>query len=233
MKMKNTTTCTLCARLSLARISGRISSIEAPVVPIKLASTAPIARIAGVERRRAVQVAADVDAAGHGEQRREQDDERDVLGHQRMHQLRAGQRGAEDQRRRAAGRPAPRPPTPCRSGGARTRAPAAASARSTAGCRRRARPTAATGCRRRTRRRWPARKQHRQRPAAVRRSRGRTVPDRSEQPSGGGLRDLEHLAQVGQVLLVVAHVLGRACPDSLATGWSLQRIILMTICSGS
>jgi hypothetical protein len=46
MKMKNTITCTLCRRLSFARISGRISSIEAPVVPMTLASTAPIARIA-------------------------------------------------------------------------------------------------------------------------------------------------------------------------------------------
>ena len=46
MKMKNTTTCAWWRRLSLARISGRISSIEAPVVPMRLASTAPIARIA-------------------------------------------------------------------------------------------------------------------------------------------------------------------------------------------
>ena len=45
MKMKNTTTCTTCLRLSLARISGRISSMEAPVVPMKLASTAPMARM--------------------------------------------------------------------------------------------------------------------------------------------------------------------------------------------
>ncbi|MDT4881332.1 hypothetical protein FQZ97_1171840 [compost metagenome] len=44
--MKNTTTCARFARLSLARISGRISSIEAPVVPMKLASTAPMARMA-------------------------------------------------------------------------------------------------------------------------------------------------------------------------------------------
>ena len=46
MKMKKTITCTRRLRLSLARISGRISSIEAPVVPITLASSAPIARIA-------------------------------------------------------------------------------------------------------------------------------------------------------------------------------------------
>ncbi|MEY3286521.1 MAG: hypothetical protein RL500_1251 [Pseudomonadota bacterium] len=41
MKMKKTTTCATCLRLSLARISGLINSIEAPVVPIRLASTAP------------------------------------------------------------------------------------------------------------------------------------------------------------------------------------------------
>jgi hypothetical protein len=42
MKMKNTTTCAQPGRLSLARISGRISSMDAPVVPMKLASTPPI-----------------------------------------------------------------------------------------------------------------------------------------------------------------------------------------------
>ncbi|KZR98473.1 Uncharacterized protein APZ42_006099, partial [Daphnia magna] len=46
MKMKNTTTCATCLRLSLARMSGRMSNIEAPVVPMKLASTAPMARMA-------------------------------------------------------------------------------------------------------------------------------------------------------------------------------------------
>ena len=46
MKMKNTNTCALCWRSSLARIRGRTSSIEAPVVPITLASTAPMARMA-------------------------------------------------------------------------------------------------------------------------------------------------------------------------------------------
>ena len=44
--MKNTTTCTTFLRLSLARMRGRISSIEAPVVPMKLANTAPIAKMA-------------------------------------------------------------------------------------------------------------------------------------------------------------------------------------------
>lgn len=45
MKMKKTIVCTLCRRSSLARISGRISSIAAPVVPMKLASTPPKARM--------------------------------------------------------------------------------------------------------------------------------------------------------------------------------------------
>ncbi|MNV87569.1 hypothetical protein D3C71_1817030 [compost metagenome] len=55
MKMKNTTICAVCLRPWFARISGRISSIDAPVVPMKLASTAPTARMptlsAGVPRR--------------------------------------------------------------------------------------------------------------------------------------------------------------------------------------
>ena len=46
MKMKKTMTCATCLRLSLARISGRISSMDAPVVPMKLASTAPMPMMA-------------------------------------------------------------------------------------------------------------------------------------------------------------------------------------------
>ena len=42
-KMKNTTTCTTCLRLSFARKSGRISSMAAPVVPMTLASAVPSA----------------------------------------------------------------------------------------------------------------------------------------------------------------------------------------------
>ena len=49
MKMKKTTTWALRLRAALARSSGRMSSIEAPVVPMKLASTAPMAEQAGVE----------------------------------------------------------------------------------------------------------------------------------------------------------------------------------------
>src|SRR5256885_1696840 len=46
MKRKKTTTCTWCPPLSLGRSSGPSSSIDAPVVPMKLASTAPMARMA-------------------------------------------------------------------------------------------------------------------------------------------------------------------------------------------
>ena len=43
--MKNTTVWVLWRRPALARSSGRISSIDAPVVPIHDASSVPIARI--------------------------------------------------------------------------------------------------------------------------------------------------------------------------------------------
>ena len=46
MKIKNTTTWATCLRLSLALMSGRIMSMDAPVVPMKLAKNAPIARMA-------------------------------------------------------------------------------------------------------------------------------------------------------------------------------------------
>ena len=52
-KMKKTTTWTLCWRHALARSSGRISSIDAPVVPIQLAITVPTARSAVLTERRA------------------------------------------------------------------------------------------------------------------------------------------------------------------------------------
>jgi hypothetical protein len=53
-----------------------------------------------VQARAAVQVAAQVDAAGHRVQRRQQDDERQVVGQQRMHELRAGRGRAEDRAKR-------------------------------------------------------------------------------------------------------------------------------------
>ena len=93
--MKNTTTCTWCLRLSLARSSGRISSIDAPVVPMKLASTAPMARMAVFSPRRALEIAAHIDAARHRVQRRQQDHEGQVLGQQRMHQVGQGRTRTE------------------------------------------------------------------------------------------------------------------------------------------
>ncbi len=48
--MKKTTICALALRGLLARNSGRINNTEAPVVPIKLAITAPIPMIAVLER---------------------------------------------------------------------------------------------------------------------------------------------------------------------------------------
>src|SRR6266567_1979215 len=54
-KIKNTTTWTLCSRAELARRSGRIRIMVAPVVPTRLAMRVPSARIAaltnGVPRR--------------------------------------------------------------------------------------------------------------------------------------------------------------------------------------
>ena len=44
MKMKKTTTCVVRARCAFARKSGRMSSADAPVVPMMLASAAPMAR---------------------------------------------------------------------------------------------------------------------------------------------------------------------------------------------
>ena len=43
-KMKNTMVCTLWARRALARITGRISSMAAPVVPTHDAMRVPISR---------------------------------------------------------------------------------------------------------------------------------------------------------------------------------------------
>ena len=91
-KMKKTTTCVRCRRASLARSSGRIISIDAPVVPITLASTGAYRQQCGVDERRPVQVAADVDAAGRGEEGQQQQHERYVLGQQRVHDLLRGRR---------------------------------------------------------------------------------------------------------------------------------------------
>ena len=100
-KMKKTTTWALCRRSSLARSSGRISTIEAPVVPITLASTVPMARSAVLTAGRAVQVAAHEDAARDREQREQQDDERDVFEQRGVRDLGRDRAGALASRRRA------------------------------------------------------------------------------------------------------------------------------------
>ena len=43
MKMKKTTVCLTCLRSRLVSSKGRISSMAAPVVPIRLANTEPMA----------------------------------------------------------------------------------------------------------------------------------------------------------------------------------------------
>ena len=78
--MKNTTMCALRSRGAFARSSGRISSTDAPVVPIKLASTAPIAE----QRRCSTSGVPESEPRTwmpprDHEQRAEQQHERDVL----------------------------------------------------------------------------------------------------------------------------------------------------------
>ncbi len=87
-KMKKTKTCALCLRLSLARSIGRIITIDAPVVPMKLASSAPSASIAVFMRWRAMDVARHQDAARRREQRQQQQDERHVFEQRRVGQRR-------------------------------------------------------------------------------------------------------------------------------------------------
>ena len=89
-----------CARASsLARISGRIRIIAAPVVPTTLASTAPRASIAVLIHGVPCEIAGDQDAAGDGVEREQQHDEAHVFGEQRVHEARPTRR---QRRRRAA-----------------------------------------------------------------------------------------------------------------------------------
>ena len=76
---------------SLARMIGRIRIIEAPVVPMTEASIAPSRSSAGIDQRRAVDVAGNQDAARNREEREQQDDEGHVFGEQRV-QHRLGRR---------------------------------------------------------------------------------------------------------------------------------------------
>ena len=88
-KMKKTTVWATCLRSRFVWSSGRMRSIDAPVVPMNDASSAPAAEERGVGARRRLEVALHEDAARDHEQRAEQDDERDVVG------------GGLDERRRA------------------------------------------------------------------------------------------------------------------------------------
>ncbi len=103
MKMKKTTMWTLRCRLSLARSSGRISSIDAPVVPMKLASSAPMPRNAVLTSGVPASDAAQVDAAGDDEERSEQRDEREVLAQRVVQPLLAlvSDRGQVEEHRQA------------------------------------------------------------------------------------------------------------------------------------
>ena len=89
------TTWALCGRVALARISGRIRIIAAPVVPTMLAMRVPNARIAGIDQRRAADVAGDQDAAGDGVEREQQHDEAEIFGEHRVHEGRERGRHAE------------------------------------------------------------------------------------------------------------------------------------------
>ena len=62
-KMKKTTVCRACVRSELALSSGRMSTMEAPMVPMKLASTAPDGQEGQVGPGSGDQVAGEVDAA--------------------------------------------------------------------------------------------------------------------------------------------------------------------------
>ena len=99
-RMKNTTACTLCRRVSLAVSSGRISSIDAPVVPMTLASARAQREQAGVDRGRSGERAAKADAAGDREQREQHREERNVLEHDRVRDVVQRLAGAERRRER-------------------------------------------------------------------------------------------------------------------------------------
>ena len=77
------------------RIQGRMSSIEAPVVPRRLASSAPRNRKSGVLERRRLALHVDVNAARDDVQGPDQRDEAHILVPDMQHPLdrRAGRTG--------------------------------------------------------------------------------------------------------------------------------------------
>ena len=101
-RMKKTTACTRCRRASLAVRSGRISSIDAPVVPMTLARHGAQGEEAGVDRRGSGERAAKADAARDREQREQHGQERNIL-----EQRSRGRRCAASRPRRTSRRTGP------------------------------------------------------------------------------------------------------------------------------
>jgi hypothetical protein len=193
-----------------------------------------------VEPRAAVQVAADVDATRHSEQRRQQNDEGQCIRPTAHAQSWAPATcGPKDDGKGQQKRQAPGPPPPCQNGGARRWGPTGAGAQSTAGCRQTAHPTAPRaaaiqdiGGSGQARQQGAGRAVQGQRvreifmgccllnacsqmQAPARCAAGQTEWAGCFTGVMAGLRgNVEHLAQVGQVFFVVAHVLAWACPTA-------------------
>ena len=89
-KMKKTTVCATRLRSRFVCSSGRISSIEAPVVPTNDASSAPAPSSSVFVRVRGLEVALEQDAARDDEQAAEQHDERHVVERRVSERLRVG-----------------------------------------------------------------------------------------------------------------------------------------------
>ena len=119
-RMKKTTACTRCVRPSLPASSGRIRSIDAPVVPITLASAAPTREQRGVARRRARDVTVDADSTRDRDTGEQHDDERNVFEQDRVDDLVPGLADAEGAARAERRERATRRARTCRSGRART-----------------------------------------------------------------------------------------------------------------
>ena len=95
-KIKKTTTWVLKPRTLLARMSGRIRIIEAPVVPMRLAIAAPSARMAGVDERRASKLPFHGNTSRGGVEREQHENERQIFGRDAVHH--AGRRRPEPKR---------------------------------------------------------------------------------------------------------------------------------------
>ena len=105
--MKKTMTWALWARPALARISGRIRIIAAPVVPTKLAIERAEREDGRVRPRRAAHRAGHQDAAGHGVEREQEHDEAHVFGEHRVHECRKRGGSSLDERDRDQGEQRP------------------------------------------------------------------------------------------------------------------------------